>query len=94
MYWIALKKQFIDKYHNEFKTFSRCKQISRIDDLDFLLNIDISFFENNQIDLHMYRKQNKSKTKNEIKRVNVIIKSIIVKTKKTFDNTLNQFFFI
>ncbi len=89
VYWIALKEQFVDKYHDDFRTSSRRKQISRIDDLDLLLIIDISSFEENQNDLHLYRKQNKSKMKNEIIRVSVIIKSIIVKTKKTLDNILN-----
>ncbi len=60
VYWTALKEQFVEEYYDEFRSsYSRRKQISRIDDLNILLSVDTSFFKKNQNDLHLYRKRDK-----------------------------------
>ncbi len=61
VYWKTLKKQFLEKYHDKLRSNSRSKQSFRIDDLNLLLNIDTSsFFAENQDELNLYRKRDKS----------------------------------
>jgi hypothetical protein len=61
VYWKTLKKQFFEKYHDKSKSNSRSKQSFRIDDLNLLLSIDTSSsFAENQDELNLYRKRDKS----------------------------------
>jgi hypothetical protein len=59
IYWKILENQFRDEYHDESGSYSRRKQISRIDDLNILLSVDTSSFEENQNDFDLYRKRDK-----------------------------------
>ncbi len=58
-YWSTFEKQFLDEYNREFVNNSRIKNRSRIDDLNFLLNVDSSFRKNDN-EFFFYRKRDNS----------------------------------
>jgi hypothetical protein len=59
-YWFALEKQFVDEYYDkEFVVKFRSKNLTRIDDLNILLNVDVSFSEDEN-EMTFYRKRNNS----------------------------------
>jgi hypothetical protein len=62
-YWSAFEEQFLEKYYNkEIVVSSRSKNRTRIDDLNLLLNVDVSFREDEN-DFIFYRKRDKSSTR-------------------------------
>jgi hypothetical protein len=56
VYWSALQDQYEEEYHGESASDSRGQHLSRIDDLDLLLNLDTSFRESED-EFTYYRKR-------------------------------------
>jgi hypothetical protein len=65
-YWFAFEEQFLEKYYNkEIVINFRNKNRTRINDLNLLFNVDVSF-KKNENDFILYRKRDKSSTKESL----------------------------
>jgi DNA mismatch repair ATPase MutS len=59
-YWFVFEEQFVDEYYDkEFVVKSRHKNLTRIDDLNIFLNVNVSFKEDEN-ELTFYRKRDNS----------------------------------